>query len=47
MNTATQPQPLTVSISSPWQDEFSAHIAKNYRNAKTAALVHQHVREFS
>lgn len=47
MNTATQPQPLTVAISSPWQTEFAAHVAHNYRNSKSIALVHQHIRVFA
>ena len=53
-----QTQPLTVPISHPcgvtwnvapetWHDQFAAHIACNYRNAKTAALIHQHIRVFA
>lgn len=45
-----QTQPLTVSIASQpatWQHEFSFHIACNYRNAKTSALIHQHIRVFA
>lgn len=42
-----QTQPLTVSTASQWQAEFAAHIAKNYHNAKSAGLVHQHIRVFA
>lgn len=38
---------LNVPVASTWQDAFAAHVAKNYRNAKTAALVHQHIRVFA
>jgi integrase len=47
MNIDYQLQPFTVSIASDWQTEFSSHISRNYRNAKTAGLVHQHVRVFA
>lgn len=40
-----QIQPLTVSITC--QHEFSFHIACNYRNKKTSALIHQHIRVFA
>ena len=44
-----QLQPLTVSIASQpatWQHELSFHVACNYRNAKTSALIHPHIRVF-
>jgi len=43
MQTDTQLQTLTVSVTG----QFEAHVAKNYRNHKTAALALQHVRVFS
>src|SRR3990172_4474135 len=45
MNDLRTHQPLTGSIA--WQDQFSAHLAKNYRNLNTARLAEQHVRVFS
>lgn len=47
-----QPQPLTVPATwnvtlDTWHSTFSAHIAKNYRNPKTSALIHQHIRIFT
>lgn len=47
MTTLIQTQPFMVSIASDWQTAFSAHISKNYRNAKSAALVRQHIRIFA
>ena len=37
--------PLT--ITSTWQDEFSSHVAKTYRNPKTAGLALQHTGVFT
>ena len=47
-----QPQDLTVPATwnvtlDTWHSTFSAHIAKNYRNPKTSALIHQHIRIFT
>ena len=42
-----QSQPLTVPVVSEWQTQFAFHVATNYRNAKTSALIHQHLRVFS
>lgn len=47
-----QTQPLTVPATwnvtlDTWHSTFSAHIAKNYRNPKTSALIHQHIRIFT
>lgn len=42
-----QTQPITVPVVSAWQTQFASHVALNYRNSKTAALVHQHVRVFA
>jgi len=41
----THQSPLT--ITSTWYADFSSHVAKNYRNPKTAALALQHVRVFT
>lgn len=45
MNDLQTAQPLTVSTA--WQSEFSNHLARQYRNPKTAALASQHLRVFS
>lgn len=45
MNDLQLAQPLTVSVA--WSDQFTDHITRHYRNAKTAALAIQHVRVFS
>lgn len=45
MNDLQTVQPLTVAVSS--LEAFSAHLAKQYRNPKTAALASQHVRVFA
>lgn len=41
MNTVTELEILTT-----WQDAFTVHIQKTYRNANTAALANQHVNVF-
>ena len=45
MNDLQTVQPITVSVA--WQSELTAHLARQYRNTKTATLAFQHVRVFS
>ena len=45
MNHLQTVQSITVSIA--WQSELTAHLARQYRNTKTATLAFQHVRVFS
>jgi integrase/recombinase XerD len=52
---AIQSMPLTVPVTcqlsnlepDTWHPAFSAHIATNYPNSKTSALIHQHLRVFA
>lgn len=42
-----QPRVSDLHVLTTWQDAFSGHLARKFRNAKTIALASQHVRVFS